>query len=116
MSQLAELLDLALPNATGIVTRMEEHGLVSRTRDETDRRLVLVRLTDRGRQLIEEREFMRRAHLVRVLAAMTAERRHQLIGSFRTFLETADRLRDCGELEDDPPPATTRSHQGVPLR
>lgn len=117
MSRLAEDLALGLPNATGIVTRMEEHGLVRRSGDAADRRRVLVTLTDRGRQLIEEHEFMRRAHLVRVLQAMPAGHPEELIRSFRSFLDTADRLRDCGQLPDDdlPSPITT-TDQGVPLR
>ena len=45
MSRLADLLGVALPNATGIVGRMEERGLVERAHDETDRRVVLARLT-----------------------------------------------------------------------
>jgi DNA-binding MarR family transcriptional regulator len=129
MSRLAEILELALPNATGIVTRMEEHGLVSRGRDETDRRLVLVQLTESGRQLVEERAFMRRAHLIRILAAMPATRRDELVRALGAFLDTARRLRACGELSDeDPLPmdapdaspsariAHPTSHQGATLR
>lgn len=110
MGRLAEHLSLALPSATGIVTRMEDHALVSRDRDAADRRLVLVRLTERGRQLIEEREFMKRAHLVRVLGAMPATRRLEFVRGLRSFIDTAARLRDGGELVDDdllPPPSAT---------
>ena len=48
MSQLADTLDVSVASATGIVSRMEERGLVERQHDETDRRVVLVR-PDRGR-------------------------------------------------------------------
>ena len=44
MSRLAELLDVSLSNATGIVDRMEERGLVERVRVPDDRRVVLVRI------------------------------------------------------------------------
>ena len=45
MSRLAEFLDVSLSNATGLVDRIEERGLVERSRVPDDRRVVLVRLT-----------------------------------------------------------------------
>ena len=48
MSRLAALVDVSLSNLTGIVDRMEQHGLVERVRDDRDRRLVLVRATASG--------------------------------------------------------------------
>src|SRR5215207_9253424 len=44
MSRMAELLDVSFSNATGIVDRMEERGLVERVRVPDDRRVVLVRI------------------------------------------------------------------------
>ena len=40
MSRLADLLDVSLSNATGLIDRMEERGLVERVRDPDDRRVV----------------------------------------------------------------------------
>ena len=48
MSRLAEMLDVSLSNATGLIDRMEERGFVERIRVPEDRRVVLVRIT-RGR-------------------------------------------------------------------
>ena len=39
MSQLAEALDVSQASATGIVDRMEQRGLVSRQRNDEDRRV-----------------------------------------------------------------------------
>jgi DNA-binding MarR family transcriptional regulator len=39
---------------TGIVDRMQRDGLVERARSEEDRRVVLIRLTERGRALAAE--------------------------------------------------------------
>ena len=60
MSRIAALIEVSLPNATGIVTRMEACGLVERVRDARDRRLVLVRATDQGREAVREVEAVRR--------------------------------------------------------
>ena len=42
---------VTVSNLTGIVDRLEEKGLVVRERDSHDRRVVYVRLTDKGKKL-----------------------------------------------------------------
>lgn len=59
MSGVAELLDASVSNATGLIDRMVEHGLVERVRVPDDRRIVLVRIAPDGRAAIEEMELMR---------------------------------------------------------
>lgn len=82
MGRLAELMDVSLPNATGIVDRMVDHGLAERTRDDQDRRLVLVSATDAGRAMVEEIDLVRRKRLAEVLGHM---RRDQLERTLHTF-------------------------------
>src|SRR3954468_3660505 len=41
MGRLAELLDVSVASATGIVGRMEKRGLVERHHDDEDRRIVM---------------------------------------------------------------------------
>src|SRR3954452_3588223 len=48
MSRLAELLDVSVSNATGLIDRMEERGLVERVRVADDRRVVIVRASSDG--------------------------------------------------------------------
>jgi DNA-binding MarR family transcriptional regulator len=52
MNELARLLDLDKSSATGLVDRAERRGLVARVPSPSDRRAVLVRLTDEGRILV----------------------------------------------------------------
>ena len=59
MSRLAETLDVSLSAATGLVDRVEERGFVERIRVPEDRRIVLVRITDAGRQMLEDVELLR---------------------------------------------------------
>jgi DNA-binding MarR family transcriptional regulator len=101
MSRLAEILDVAVSNATGIVTRMEERGLVQRRHDEADRRVVFVTSTERGRRVLEDREFMKAEQLRIVLGAMTARQRGTFVQALREFIATAERLRAEGSLVDD---------------
>ena len=56
MSRIAELLDISLSNATGIIDRMTEHGLVERVRVPDDRRVVLVQPSARGIEALDETE------------------------------------------------------------
>jgi MarR family transcriptional regulator, lower aerobic nicotinate degradation pathway regulator len=54
MNELARLLDLDKSSVTGLIDRAERRGLVERVPSATDRRAVLVRLTDQGRLFAAE--------------------------------------------------------------
>lgn len=43
-----------MPDATRLLDRMEKAGLISRAREQEDRRLVTTRLTKKGRQLVDD--------------------------------------------------------------
>ncbi|MGO9512729.1 MAG: MarR family winged helix-turn-helix transcriptional regulator [Steroidobacteraceae bacterium] len=51
MSQLSESLMVSNGNVTGVVARLIEDGLVTRTVDQQDRRSATVRLTRKGRDM-----------------------------------------------------------------
>lgn len=74
MSRLAELLDVSLSNASGIVDRLEERGLVERVRVPDDRRLVLVRLTDGGRAALAQADVLHEELLQAILARLDDRR------------------------------------------
>lgn len=67
MSRLAEFLDVSVSNATGIVDRMEERGLVERVRVPDDRRVVLVRIAAGGLQALDEMEAVKQDRLLSIL-------------------------------------------------
>jgi len=67
MSRVADLLDVSLSNATGIVDRMEERGLVERIRVPDDRRVVLVRIAPRGLEALDEMEAVKHDRLQAIL-------------------------------------------------
>lgn len=54
MRELAHRLGGSFSNATVLVDRLVDRGLVERLADPQDRRVVLVRATEEGRQLIEQ--------------------------------------------------------------
>jgi DNA-binding MarR family transcriptional regulator len=59
MGKLADILDASMSSATGIIDRMEERGLVERVRVPDDRRIVLVRPTQAGLDLVDEVELVK---------------------------------------------------------
>ncbi len=54
MRELARRLGGSFSNATVLVDRLVERGLVERMADSQDRRVVLVRVTESGRRLVEQ--------------------------------------------------------------
>jgi DNA-binding MarR family transcriptional regulator len=51
---LAQKLGIDDSVATGIVKRLELHGLIERTHDQTDRRIVRLSLTSEGRDIVHQ--------------------------------------------------------------
>jgi DNA-binding MarR family transcriptional regulator len=70
MSALAEALDVSVASATGIVGRMEKHGLVERRHAEDDRRVVLVQPTQAGHDVLTSMDERRRTGLRGLLETM----------------------------------------------
>src|SRR5512141_2884550 len=63
MSRLAELLDVSVASATGIIDRMEKRGVVERRHSDSDRRVVEVHLTTAGTGIFSVMDTERRRHL-----------------------------------------------------
>ena len=85
MSKLAVLLDVSLSNATGIIDRMAEHGLVERVRVPDDRRIVLVRPADAGRHAISETESSKRDRMRAVIGRLPASERPIVLEALRSL-------------------------------
>lgn len=78
-------LDVHPSNGTRTCDRLVRVGLLSRTEDDTDRRLVRLTLTDSGRQLVEAMMGRRRAGISHILLAMPAPRRRGLAAALEAF-------------------------------
>ncbi len=81
MSRMAELLDVSLSNATGIVDRMAERGLVERVRVPDDRRVVLVRIAANGLAALDEMEAVKQDRLEAILSHLDAAQLERLATS-----------------------------------
>ena len=105
MTRLSEALDVSVASATGIVSRMEERGLVARSRDDADRRIVLVAITDGGSAALEEIEARGREQFGRLLRELTKGELVQLRNGFRAIHRARQKLAG-----DEPRPEGERNH------
>jgi DNA-binding MarR family transcriptional regulator len=71
--ELAAALGVTPTNTTGIVDRLVKQGLVSRTEDTRDRRMLLLRATDEGEELLAKLRERRRGYMSEILARMSAD-------------------------------------------
>ncbi len=85
MSRLAELLDVSMSNATGIIDRMEEKGFIERVRVPDDRRLVLVRPGAAGLRALSETETSKRDRMRAVLGHLSASERPIVLAALRSL-------------------------------
>lgn len=85
MSRLAELLDVSLSNATGLIDRMAEHGLIERSGVPDDRRVVLVRPAAGGLQALSETETSRRERMRAVLGHLPEAERPVVLAAIRSL-------------------------------
>ncbi len=67
---LAETLKVTPTNITGIIDRLVKQGLVSRSEDTHDRRVLILRATNKGEALVANLRERKRSGFSRVLAHM----------------------------------------------
>jgi DNA-binding MarR family transcriptional regulator len=77
-SELAARERIQRPTVTRVVARLEEAGLVQRTRDPQDGRSSLVALSAAGRELLARGRTRKNAYLARRLRELDAEERATL--------------------------------------
>jgi DNA-binding MarR family transcriptional regulator len=75
LGELAVAEQVQPPTVTRLVTGMEEAGLVVRSTDAGDRRVVRVRITAEGRRTLQRIRTLKNAFLTRQLAALDPEER-----------------------------------------
>jgi MarR family 2-MHQ and catechol resistance regulon transcriptional repressor len=93
---LAVSMSCARPSVSGLCDTLERDGLVRRTGDETDRRLVRVDLTAAGRRTIEDLYPRFNAGEAQLVSALSPADREQLAVLLRRFLHS---LRTMDNVE-----------------
>jgi MarR family transcriptional regulator, negative regulator of the multidrug operon emrRAB len=73
VTELSERLLIRPPSVTGVLDRLERAGLVTRGAEADDLRAKCVRLTPKGRRLVEQVMTVHGDHIERVLGGLNAE-------------------------------------------
>lgn len=97
VTRLADLLGVGVPNATGIIDRMEQRGLVERLRDGVDRRVVTVRQTPAGARTVEEVDGWRGKMLRELLDRLDTDQLARLVAGIDDLRATI-RMDGCHEI------------------
>ena len=74
-------------NAARAVDRLVTTGLLDRSDDPTDRRNLVLELTDAGHEVVDRVMGHRRAAIAEILERMPASRRRALVPVLRSFAE-----------------------------
>jgi DNA-binding MarR family transcriptional regulator len=98
MSRLADYLDVSLSNASGIIDRMEEKGLIERVRVPDDRRLVLVKPGAAGIRALAESESTKRERLRAVLGHLSPAERTVVLSAFHSLRRALSAEVDNGPV------------------
>lgn len=78
VNDLAQEVNLSSGATTLALNRLEEEGLIRRSRDEGDRRIVWVELTDEGRSLLLRLVAKRHQVWEKMMSALTPEEKREL--------------------------------------
>ncbi len=78
MGELCEKLFLACSTATDLIDRMEKNGFLERNRDEQDRRVIRLVISEKGHQVIKEVIEARRRYVASMLEKLDPDETEQL--------------------------------------
>jgi DNA-binding MarR family transcriptional regulator len=94
LTDLTATEQLKQPALTSLVAKLERDGLVSRRRDPTDGRAVLLSLTQEGEDIVRSRHADRVANLARLTDRLTDQEREVLAGSARVLTRLVEIAAD----------------------
>lgn len=89
LNRLAERLGVSPSTALRSVDRLVGADLATRQENPRNRREVVIALTARGQQVVQDVTDRRRTEIARILRRMRPEARTELIGAFQAFASAA---------------------------
>jgi DNA-binding MarR family transcriptional regulator len=104
MSRLADQLDVSLPNVTGLIERMFERGYVERVRPDDDRRVVEVRITGAGCELLDEIDNIKHNEMAKMIGRLTPEQQEHALQTFTELRRAAEALHTEELIESSAQP------------
>ena len=87
IGELGEAMYLACSTATDLIDRMERNGLVERSRDKNDRRVIRIHVLDKGEEILGQVMIARKKYLQEVLEHVDNDQCQKMIKSMRLLYD-----------------------------
>ncbi len=91
---LANVLGVTPPNVTGIIDRLVEQGLVSREENLEDRRMFLLKATEKGKALLTKLRESRKIYASSILAQLKLEELSALAQGLTALAKAAEHNKE----------------------
>lgn len=91
VGDISDLAVIGQANASSLCKKLEQEGFLTRTRRASDRRVVILSLTPRGRETVERLQ-ARLNHYLDLLNALPTDAKEELIRGFRAANQMLDYL------------------------
>jgi len=102
MGDLARRAGVTMPTATSSINALVEGRYASRRRSSTDRRVVLVSLTAKGRKVLESFREERRQRFATLFDRISAADQERFVKAFETILAILRKLDESGDTPGKP--------------
>lgn len=100
MTELVEYINSPMSTATGIADRLVRSGYIRRERSESDRRVVILTLTDKGSQLIKNLKDTIQVYIDMAVADLTEEELQVFAGIVFKILDSLQKKLRPEAAED----------------
>ena len=102
MSNIADYINVSMSTANGIVERLVKNGYLARERSDSDRRIVVIRLTDNGKKLIDELKSTIFEYIRLIYDALDEEERNLIFKIFTKITAILERKATQNPVENEP--------------
>lgn len=102
MTEIAEYIMAPLNTATGVVSRLEKKELVMRMRDVTDKRIVKIRATEKGRAYFEAEKTLLVGYFEKFVEMLTKEEEEAIYSCMLKLLKLL-KSQTTEKVNESPP-------------
>ena len=100
MSELAEGIHVPMSTATGMADRLVRRGYVNRERSEDDRRIVVLRLSEKGLEAAAQFKVVLSRYIALVAEDLTTEEQQALVSIVMKTLRKLESEAGCTEAKE----------------
>ncbi|HWT27576.1 MAG TPA: MarR family transcriptional regulator [Mobilitalea sp.] len=107
MTELVEYINSPMSTATGIVDRLVKNGYISRERSDTDRRIVVLKLTGEGTRLVNSIKEIISKYLSMIVDDLTEEEKRFIMEIVIKIMHNIQTKLDAGKADFEDKKDTT---------